>query len=68
VLEERRQRRPECGLTDGFPELSQALDAMPRLIAGDDGSIERTDRNTAQPVRHNARLVEALKDARLIGA
>ena len=52
---------------DRLPELAQPLHAFAFRRAGDDGGVEGADRNSGQPVRPDARLVQAFIDAGLIG-
>ncbi len=54
--------------TDGLPELAQPFDPLGFRRPGDDGGVERADRNTGQPVRPDAGFMQALIDAGLIGS
>jgi hypothetical protein len=47
---------------DEFPEFAKALDAPLGRIAGNDGRVERADRDPGNPVRLNTCLGQALDD------
>ncbi len=53
---------------DVRPEFAQLRHAMLGCVAGDDRSIQRTDRDARDPVRLDARLGKPLVDACLIRA
>src|SRR6185436_2495335 len=62
------QRLAGDALGDQLPELAQALDPPLRRVAGNDGAIDRADRDAGDPVRQIAPLRQGLVDAGLIGA
>ena len=61
------QRLGGDAVGDQLPELAQALDPPLRRIAGNDGAVDRTDRDAGDPVRQIAPLRQGLVDAGLIG-
>ena len=66
-------RQPGDGLErrrmlDAPPELAQLGEPVLRLVAGDDGGVDRADRRSDQPVGLDAGLVQRLVDAGLVGA
>ena len=50
------------------PELLQPAEALRRLVAGNQGAVDRTDRGADDPIRLDAALGQRLIDAGLIGA
>src|SRR6516162_193732 len=50
------------------PELFQPVQAVSRLVAGNEAGVNRADRSPDDPVGLDARLMERLIDAGLIGA
>ena len=65
IVGERPAREPA---RYAVPEGAQALDASLRRVAGDDGRIDRADRDACDPARHLAGFCQSLVSARLIGA
>ena len=50
------------------PELAQSVDTRLRRVTGDDGGIDRSDRDAGNPVGMNIGFGQGLVDPRLIGA
>ena len=63
-----RRVMPDLARGDALPEDLKPLQTPLRRIAGDDRRIDRADRHAAHPVRLDARFVQRLIDAGLIGA
>ena len=61
-----RHAKRRCA--DRFPELAQPLDTLFRRIPGDQGRVDRADRNASDPVRVQVRFGQGLVDAGLVGA
>ncbi|MEY9429513.1 hypothetical protein ABIF96_006001 [Bradyrhizobium ottawaense] len=59
---------PDLAVGDALPEDAQRLEPLFRLVAGDDGGVDRADRDTADPVGLDAGLVQRLIDTGLVGA
>jgi hypothetical protein len=68
LLEKGADGQAGVGLANGFPEFGQALDPLFRRVAGDNGNIQRADRNARHAVRRYPRFAEPLEYPRLVGA
>ena len=55
-------------MLDAPPELSQLVEPILWLVAGDDGGVDRAYRRSDQPVGLDAGLVQRLVDAGLVGS
>src|SRR5262245_23168320 len=53
---------------DGLPKFTQSIDALVRGIAGDNRRVDRTDRNSRDPIRMKIRLSQGLIYPGLVGA
>ena len=58
----------EGRVADEFPELAQLGDACLSRIAGDDGGVDRPDRDARDPIGVEVGLGQGFVDARLVGA
>ena len=63
-----RQRLKRRRMFDAAPELAQLREPVGRPVAGDNRGVDRADRSADHPVRLDARFVQCLVDAGLIGA
>ena len=63
-----RRRNNRNARRHAVPECDQALDPPLGRIAGQQGGVDRTDRNSRHPVRREAALGHAFVDSRLVGA
>ena len=61
-------RFPRHRRGDHFPEFLKPLDAGRPLVAGDDGGVDRTDRDARDPFRLEAGAAQRLIGARLVRA
>src|SRR5262245_8446946 len=62
------RQAPELLAPHPAPELLQPVEAVLRLVARDQAGIDGADRGADDPIRLDARLVQGLIDARLVGA
>ena len=58
----------EGRVADEFPEFAQLGDACLPGIAGDDGGVDRPDRDARDPIGVEVDLGQCFVDARLVGA
>ena len=63
-----RKQAPEIRALHAAPELLQPIEAVFAPVAGDDAGVDGADRGADDPIGLDARLVQRLIDAALIGA
>ena len=63
-----RKQAPEVRALHAAPELLQPVEAVFAPVAGDDAGVDGADRCADDPIGLDARLVQRLVDAALIGA